>query len=224
MGQNPADDLLAAKEMDRFIELAQKAGLKLVGRKSDAYSTSIAVFRKVMTFQREELIVNIPNGNYEDWVEPLKTVLVTNKESEDPKTIWLIGNDTSCNGIIGLLNCLRLEPGGSHIRCIFDYDQKLPKDINFTKNPFKQLAELDLVCNIYRGGKWGTQRHILLPEEQETIETEHAYLNVVTRGDMSSLKWFDAHHKYFPNLPAHEKKEQEVLCNVYYSALNFKVF
>ncbi|CAG2108748.1 unnamed protein product, partial [Medioppia subpectinata] len=74
--------------------------------------------------------------------------------------------------------------GSSYIRCLFDYDQKLSKDIDFTKSPFKKIKELDLVCNIYKGGKWGAQRHILLPEEQETIDTEHAYLNVVTRGDM----------------------------------------
>ncbi|CAG2105802.1 unnamed protein product [Medioppia subpectinata] len=222
LGQNPSDDLLAAKEMDRFIELAEASGLKLVGRKSDSYTTSIAVFRKLTTERRDELIVNIPNGNYEDWVESLKTVLATNKDSEEPQNIWLVANDSTCNGVIGLLNCLRLEPGGSYIRCLFDYDQKLSKDIDFTKSPFKEIKELDLVCNIYKGGKWGAQRHILLPEEQETIDTEHAYLNVVTRGDMSSLKWFDAHHKYFPNLPDSEKKEQEVLCNVYYSALNFK--
>ena len=223
LGQKSSDDLLSEKELNLFIEMAPNAGLELIGKKSDSYTTSIAVFRKVFTDRHEPMVVNIPLGNYEDWVEPLKTVLLTNKEAEKPKDIWLIANDNSVNGIIGLFNCLRIEPGGSHLRCVFDYDQKLPKEVDFRQQPFNQLFKTDLVMNIYRDGKWGTQRHILLPEEQETIETEHAYLNVVTRGDMSSLKWFDAHHKYFPSLPQSEKKEQEVLCNVYYSALNFKV-
>ncbi|XP_054169344.1 fatty acid synthase-like [Oppia nitens] len=222
LGQNSSHGILSVKELDRFIELAPKAGLKLVGKKSDSYTTNIAVFRKVMTDRRKPIVLNIPNGNYEDWVEPLKKIVVENKDSDDPKNIWLVANDSPYNGTIGLLNCLRQESGGVFVRCIFDYDQKLDKEVDFEKSPYNELFETDLVCNIFKNGKWGSLRHILLPEEQETIDSEHAYLNVVTRGDMSSLKWFDAHHKYFPNLAEKNKKEQEVLCNVYYSALNFK--
>jgi len=222
MDINPSEDLLASKEIDQFIEAAAKVNLQLVSRKSDSLTTSIVVFRKLKPLVREPYVLNIPNGKYEQWVEPLKEIILANKDADDPKIIWLVANDTAANGILGLANCLRLEPGGNNIRCIFDYDNKLPKDVDFNKQPYSDLRKLDLVFNVLKDDNWGTCRHITLREEQETIETEHAYLNVVTRGDMSSLKWFDAHHKYFPSLPQNEKKEQEVLCNVYYSALNFK--
>ena len=51
-----------------------------------------------------------------------------------------------------------------------------------------------------------------------TKRTEHAYVNVLTLGDLSSLKWIESPLKYF--VPAdHQNKE---LCSVYYSSLNFR--
>jgi hypothetical protein len=223
LDRNSSEDLISSKEIDSFIEAAAKANLQLIARKSDSMTSSIVMFRKLKPVVPEPYILNIPNGKYEEWVEPLKEVLASNKDATNARNIWLVANDTAVNGVLGLANCLRVEPGGNHVRCIFDYDSKLPSVVDFDKKPFDDLRKLDLVFNVYKNGQWGACRHIILSEEQETIETEHAYLNVVTRGDMSSLKWFDAHHKYFPTLPASEKKEQEVLCNVYYSALNFKV-
>jgi len=162
LDQNPADDLLSSKEIDKFIEAAAQVGLELIARKTDSLTTSITVFRKVKTEFPEPLVVNIPCGKYEEWVEPLKEVLLSNKDADDPKAIWLVSNDTACNGMLGLANCLRLEPGGNNIRCIFDYDQKLPKEVNFEVKPLSDLKKLDLVQNVYKNGQWGTCRHIKL--------------------------------------------------------------
>ncbi len=215
--------MLSPFEVEKFITIAEKNDLKLISRKSNSITASNLLFRKLKQQLKEPEFIHIKNELYEEWVETVKEKLLENKDSENPKNIWLIANDTPINGIIGLNNCLRQELGGHHIRCIFDFDNKLPKTINFDRSPYSELRKLDLSSNIYRNSEWGTMRHISLPKEQETIETEHAYLNVVTRGDMSSLKWFDAQHKYFPDLPENERNEKEVLCNVYYSALNFKV-
>jgi fatty acid synthase len=210
-------------EVERFTAMAEKNGLKLFSRRTDSITSSQLLFRKLKPELKETEVIHIKSNKYEEWVERVKETILENKESEKAKNIWLIANDTSINGIIGLSNCLRLESGGHHIRCIFDYDNQLPKTIDFERSPYCELRKLDLTTNIYQNGNWGTLRHISLPKEQETIDTEHAYLNVVQRGDMSSLKWFDAHHKYFPDLPENERNEKEVLCQVYYSALNFKV-
>ena len=48
-------------------------------------------------------------------------------------------------------------------------------------------------------------------------ETEHAYVNVLTRGDLSSLRWITSHMKYAPR--SHGTKE---LCTVNYASLNFR--
>jgi fatty acid synthase, animal type len=211
------------KELDKFIQECDKFNLKLIGKKSDSLNSTLVLLRKVKAEINAFEKINISYEKYEEWVEILKEKIENNRNSDQPKNLWLIANDSPLNGIIGLVNCLRAEPGGNNIRCIFDYDSKLPVAVDLTKSPYNQIIKSDLLINVYKNGKWGTFRHIKMSEQQETIMTEHAYLNVVTRGDMSSLKWFDAPHKYFPTLTDSEKKEQEVLCNVYYSALNFKV-
>lgn len=48
-------------------------------------------------------------------------------------------------------------------------------------------------------------------------ETEHAYVNVLTRGDLSSLCWIASHLKYAPG--SHGTTE---LCTVNYTSLNFR--
>lgn len=39
-------------------------------------------------------------------------------------------------------------------------------------------------------GQWGTYRHLLVGA-LETVRAEHAYVNIVTVGDLSSLKWLE---------------------------------
>ena len=50
------------------------------------------------------------------------------------------------------------------------------------------------------------------------METSTAYVNVLTRGDLSSLAWIESPLKYFS--PADHPTKQ--LCSVYYAALNFR--
>src|SRR5699024_2951109 len=74
--------------------------------------------------------------------------------------------------------------------------------------------------NVYRNGKIGSFRHYDL-EEENVIETEHAYLNVATRGDLSSLKWYEAEHKFWSILPKNASSN-EAMCTIYYAPLNFR--
>ncbi|GBN31586.1 Fatty acid synthase, partial [Araneus ventricosus] len=47
-------------------------------------------------------------------------------------------------------------------------------------------------------------------------ETKHAYLNILTRGDLSSFVWVDSQLKYF------REPADSILCQVYYAPLNFR--
>lgn len=49
------------------------------------------------------------------------------------------------------------------------------------------------------------------------IETEAAYVNILTRGDLSSLRWIESPLKYFVPQDSPDKE----LCTISYSALNF---
>ena len=52
----------------------------------------------------------------------------------------------------------------------------------------------------------------------QKYETEHAYLDVLTRGDLSSLQWIESPLKYFNQ----KRNTLETLCDVSYAALNFR--
>ena len=60
-------------------------------------------------------------------------------------------------------------------------------------------------------------RHVLMESSDVNEETEHAYVNVLTRGDLSSLRWIASHLKYAP-----ERHGNTELCAVYYTSLNFR--
>lgn len=52
-----------------------------------------------------------------------------------------------------------------------------------------KIRKLDLVMNVYKGGQHGSYRHVLMDDTPSATEaTEHAYVNVLTRGDLSSLR------------------------------------
>ena len=45
---------------------------------------------------------------------------------------------------------------------------------------------------------------------------QHAYINVQTKGDLSSLSWIESPLKHYTD---HDQKQ---LCHVHYAALNFR--
>ncbi|GIX67727.1 fatty acid synthase [Caerostris extrusa] len=60
------------------------------------------------------VIVEVSGESY-NWVEQVRTELYEN----ECERVWLVAQDGFTNGIVGLVNCLRKEPGGDQIRCIF---------------------------------------------------------------------------------------------------------
>ena len=48
--------------------------------------------------------------------------------------------------------------------------------------------------------------------------SKHCYLNTTTKGDLTSLKWFECQHKLWPI----GRTPSQILCHIYYSALNFR--
>ena len=53
---------------------------------------------------------------------------------------------------------------------------------------------------------------------QRLVNTDSAFVNVLTRGDLSSLRWFESPLKFFSPAEHPDRK----LCHVHYAALNFR--
>lgn len=129
-------------------------------------------------------IVDVSDAKNEfEWLPVVQNLVKT-----DPNLLLVSqGNDTS--GIIGLMNCIRKEPGQENVRCIFVMDKNAPV-FNVKDKFYEGILKKGLYTNIYKNGQWGTFRHLLIAENALT-EAEHAYVNVTVRGDLSSLRWLE---------------------------------
>lgn len=120
-------------------------------------------------------------------------------EVDPSKKIVLFAQGEDTNGIIGLVNCVKQEPGGTGIRSVFIQDPTAPKFSLSTPLYATQLKK-DLLSNVLKpNGEWGSMRHMRLENQQDkpSLQVEHAYINALTRGDLSSLKWIEGPLTYY---------------------------
>jgi len=133
-----------------------------------------------------------------EWVETLKSALKT-AEADPSKKIVLFAQGEDTNGIIGLMNCVKQEPGGNSVRSVFIKDPAAPK-FSLTAPVYAAQLKKDLLSNILKSnGVWGSMRHLKLENQQDkpSLQVEHAYINALTRGDLSSLKWIEGPLTYY---------------------------
>ncbi|XP_022830419.1 fatty acid synthase [Spodoptera litura] len=76
-----------------------------------------------------------------------------------------------------------------------------------------------LAFNVLRAGVWGSYRHLELAAAEAQLQVEHAYVNTLTRGDLSSLRWIESPLRYAAATPLPARTE---LCRVYCAPLNFR--
>ncbi|XP_029849141.2 fatty acid synthase [Ixodes scapularis] len=206
-----------------FVEAAfGERGFRLVGLRSNNLS-ALLLFRKrpaTPAGAEKQAVIRVGSGGF-GWVEELKAKATEYQERPAGENVWLVAEDEGTSGVVGLTNCLRQETGGDHIRCIFNASLKgganPVANFQLASSEHKELVERDLVMNVYRDGKWGSFRHtVTLSRGAPRLWTDQAYLDVQTRGDLSSLQWYESPLWYRP------ASEDRVLCSVYYAPLNFR--
>lgn len=55
---------------------------------------------------------------------------------------------------------------------------------------YQKQFEKRLAVNVFKNNSWGTYRHLLLEEESE-VQCEHSYVNILSKGDFSTLRWLE---------------------------------
>ncbi|XP_053376816.1 fatty acid synthase-like [Mercenaria mercenaria] len=197
---------------EKWREIFSQEGLEIIFERSDPYLNTLFLLRKAANDSSPQKIVNVTDLRC-TWVSSLKDEMLSMQSKPKGENLWLVA-DENINGIMGMVNCLRLEPGGDRIRCVFNKGNEPLPDV---ENVVKDLSKKDLVMNIYNDGVWGSYRYLPL-YEATLIQTEYAFVNVLTKGDLSSVHWIESPLRYYdPGLHPHSD-----LCQVYYASLNFR--
>ena len=214
-----------------LVKTVTDSGFQLIANKSDSISTMAMMFRKVTekkTIPKNSDVIEVKAERDEKWFEAIRQCLQSSKQSlnvgEEANNIWLIANDSNINGIVGLVNCLRLEPGGECLRCLFDMDSNIRLPIDWSSKPFSDIIAKDLVINIIKNGKLGTYRHVKLAKDCDKILSNEYFLNQGANKELSSLTWFDQ-TKLRPNANPRDwtgKPINVLPVQIYASGLNFK--
>ncbi|GAB0094756.1 Fatty acid synthase [Sergentomyia squamirostris] len=163
--------------------------------------------RRKLTGNPTVLKITKEDENYE-WLNKLRAAIKTG-----PVTV--LSENEPDSGIIGLVNCLRKEPDGYLVSCVFVDDPNAPP-FDFDNPYYKAHLKLSLAINVCRNGRWGSYRHLKLEREIVSERTKkHCFANVITRGDLSSLIWMDGglSERFF---------DEEAVVYVMYSAMNFR--
>ncbi|XP_013881248.1 fatty acid synthase [Austrofundulus limnaeus] len=190
-----------------------EASLALVAVRRSFYGSVLFLCRQ-KSESKQSLYLPVDRTDFM-WVEKLKEVMADSSDH----LVYLTASH-AYSGVVGMVNCLRQEPGGNRIRCLFVSNLSGSSETPSLQPghmSVQSVLEGDLVLNVFRDGQWGTFRHQLISHDLKEELTESAYVNVLTRGDLSSLRWIASPLRHFVS-----SRPSVQLCHVYYSSLNFR--
>ena len=205
------------------------AGYRICIFQSDpSLFTSTYVIRKIPSIPRDPALIDIDDIENFTWIEPLQKTIEERLNEPDYKTIWLTSTKVRNNGVLGISLCFVEENlKFNRFRTLCDISAKKenrngPPVLKFDTPEIKEMFDKDLHANNYKDGVWGSVRHIVVKEDElhSYKEVEHAFINTLVRGDVSSLTWVESPNQFFDAIE--DKKPNHQLCSVYYSAVNFR--
>lgn len=196
------------------VNLPQELNLTYVGKQSVLGKTYLLFKKKQENSQ--SVVVHITEKNF-SWLDSAKDAL--RKSQVENADVIFVGQGEELLGMTGFMNCIRREDGGSNARYVFIIDKNAPK-FSLTDKFYAQQLAKHVKGNVLKGGQWGCYRHLRLDQQSgvSSLQVEHAYINALYRGDLSSLRWIESPLSYYQP----EKFPNTELCHVYYAPLNFR--
>ncbi|XP_059048229.1 fatty acid synthase-like [Achroia grisella] len=169
----------------------------------------ILLRKRIITRLAEYVKIESADDDF-SWVEIVKEKLKL------AHRIVLYTQNESINGLLGLVNCLRREPGGEIVSGVLITDPAAPAfDHNLMF--YKKQLQKDLAINVYQNGQWVSYRHLLL-SNLDRVQAHHAFVNTLTIGYLSSLSWIEGHIRKDVAF----KNPNSILVHVYCAAVNFR--
>ncbi|XP_025266595.1 fatty acid synthase-like isoform X1 [Camponotus floridanus] len=208
----PRGFLLTLEELDAIYDYSclDKYGLKVILEKRTNDKT-IILLRKIQDFKTNQQIVHVNNYEF-SWINEIKSFMNVENDNINTRIIIVAEGDFEC-GLLGLVNCLRKEPGGEMIRSVFIQDGDAPA-FSLQESLYMRQLQLDLPINVIRSGIWGSYRHFPLSLLEPKL-VQNAYVSQMVRGDLSTLCWMQSRISFVNN-------NKENLVRVVYASINFR--
>ncbi|MFH4976009.1 hypothetical protein AB6A40_002718 [Gnathostoma spinigerum] len=215
---------------EQLMRLFAESDLRVVTYQTDpSMMTTVYALRKNPVLLRDPVFIDVDDVKDFTWIEPLQKLIDERLNEPENKTIWLMSTKVRDNGVVGLALCFNEENTKSNrFRTIIDMsvkkkNRKGPAKLHLDDPDVQKLIKLDLHANNYRDGIWGSLRHIVVKDDEmhKYKEVEHAFINTLVRGDVSSLTWFESPNQFFEDVAQKTPTSLE-LCRVYYAAINFR--
>ncbi|XP_031358293.1 fatty acid synthase-like [Photinus pyralis] len=167
---------------------------------------TLVLLRKVVSYPKEHVVMAKFDGTTYDWLPKLQSAM-----RNETKTLVVVENEP-LGGVLGFVNCLRREPGGMNLKCVFVQDEDVK--FNLSDPLFSEQLSKDLAINVLNQGAWGTYRHLPLERVGE-VERQHVFCNQNVVGNLSTLSWVEG------VVSKVNAQEPERLVKVYASSINF---
>lgn len=192
----------------------KKAGLIFVSKQVVPGKSYVLLKKAEETAQ--PIIIQITEKNF-SWLEGVKAAL--KKAEAEGQKVLLVSQGEELLGMVGLMTCIRQEAGGINVRYVFIQDKNASK-FSLTDKFYSEQLNKQLTANVFKYGQWGSYRHLRLDQQTDvsSLHVEHAYINALVRGDLSSLRWIEGPLSYYQP----EKFPGKEFCSVYYAPLNFR--
>ncbi|XP_063623054.1 fatty acid synthase-like [Cydia splendana] len=180
-------------------------------------SREYLLLRRSAVVPATRVVIEARDDDYA-WMERLKVAL---KHAETENIRVYVWSRARISGVMGLGTCLRCEPGGDRLRIY--YLPGAQDAFDPEASAYRKPMLRDLAFNVLHKGVWGTFRHLSLDDSAAGAlkQVEHAYVDTLTRGNLSSLRWIESGLGLETAAPA-PRRPHTALCRVYYSSLNFK--
>ncbi|XP_031348358.1 fatty acid synthase-like [Photinus pyralis] len=191
--------IIISRERGEFT--ANFPGLALLAQVKTETDT-LVLLRKVVSYPKEHVIMAKFDGTTYDWLPNLQSAM-----RNETKTLVVVENQP-LSGVLGFVNCLRREPGGTNVKCVFVQNGNIK--FNLSDPLFREQLDKDLAINVLNQDVWGSYRHLPLERVTE-VETQHVFCNQNVVGNLSTLSWVEG-------LPS---KDPERSIKVYASSINF---
>lgn len=98
------------------LSVVEKSNLVLVAIQPDDKGVLVLLRKPLEASSLPTKVMKITSTKF-DWVEELRDVLQASEKT--PQRILLVSEGEETSGIIGLINCLKQEPGGTNLRYVY---------------------------------------------------------------------------------------------------------